>query len=156
MKKIAIRSVCVVLVLSLLLSFAACGASMGVRSTISSFQEACNTMDVEAAIECLDPSISGVLNFGAGLVGMFTGKSNEELFSALSDFLGKSAENFGVDSFKTLDIDVTDVATNEETADAKATLTYKGMDGAERTNNVTFRLKADDEGEWKISGISFK
>ena len=156
MKKLAVRSVCVALVLSLLLSLSACGQSLGVRRTIASFQAACNELNVEDALACLDPSISGVLNFGAGLIGAITGKSTEELFGSLSKLLGENADSFGIESFKTLDIKVTDVATNEETADAKATLTYTGLDGSEQVHDVTIRLKCDDEGEWLISGVSFK
>ena len=155
MKKTVTAVVSVLLVVALMFSLAGCGAKGQVKSTIKAFQKACNDLNVEDAINCLDPSISGMLKLGAGLLGSLTGKDAEGVFESLSSLLGSNADSFGVESFKTLKIKVNDVAANDTTADAKVTLTYNGVSGEEKTHDATITLKSSSDG-WKISGLKFK
>ena len=154
MKKTVTAIISVLLVFTLMFSLAGCGAKGKIRASIKSFQKACNELNVEAAVDCLDPSISGILKLGAGLLGGLTGKGTDEIFESLSGLLGEHADSFGVESFKTLKIKVNDVAANENTADAKVTLTYNGLSGEEKSTDATLELKNGSEG-WKISGVRF-
>ena len=154
MKKTVTVIISVLLVFTLMFSLAGCGAKGKIKGTIKNFQKACNELNVEAAVDCLDSSIAGILKLGAGLLGGLTGKGSDEVFEGLSDLLGSHADSFGVESFKTLKIKVNDVAANENTADAKVTLTYNGLSGEEKSTDATLELKNSSEG-WKISGVRF-
>ena len=155
MKKTLTVIVSVLLVAAMMLSLAGCGAKGKVKATIKDFQKACNELNVEGVIDCLDPSVSGLLNLGAGLLGALTGSDAESMFNTLSSILASTAESFGIDSFKTLKIKVNDVAANDYTADAKVTFTYTAGSGEEKTSDGTISLKSTDEG-WKITGVKFR
>ena len=155
MKKTVTVIVSVLLIAAMMFSFAGCGAQGKVKATIKDFQKACNELDIEAAINCLDPSVSNLLNFGAGLLGALTGADAESMFDSLSSILASTAESFGVDSFKTLKIKVNDVAANDATADAKVTFSYTASSGDEKTSDGTISLKNTDQG-WKITAVKFR
>ena len=155
MKKTVSVIVSVLLVAAMLFTLAGCGTKGKVKATVKEFQTACNELNVEGVIDCLDPSISGALKLGAGLLGSLTGTDAEGLFDKLSTLLLTGTESFGIDSFKTLKIKVNDVAANDTTADAKVTFTYTTGSGEEKTSDGTISLKSTDEG-WKITGVKFK
>ncbi len=155
MKKTVSVIVSVLLVAAMLFVFAGCGAKGKVKATVKEFQTACNELNVEGVIDCLDPSISGALKLGAGLLGSLTGTDAEGLFDKLSALLLSGTESFGIDSFKTLKIKVNDVAANDTTADAKVTFSYTTGSGEEKSSDGTISLKSTDEG-WKITGVKFK
>lgn len=154
MKKTIARTVSVLLVAVLLFSMAGCGAKGEIRATIKDFQYACNEMDIEAALECINPSVYSVLKLGAGLLGSLIGQDAENVFASLSSLLISGADTFGVEAFKTLKIKVNEIAANDTTASAKVTLIYDGKSGEEKTSDATINLKCTDEG-WKIDGIRF-
>ena len=155
MKKTVSVIVSVLLVAAMLFTLAGCGTKGKVKATVKEFQTACNDLNIEGVINCLDPSVSGLLNLGAGLLGALTGSDAESMFNTLSTVLASTAESFGIDSFKTLKIKVNDVASNDTTADAKVTFTYTAGSGEEKTSDGTISLKNTDEG-WKITGVKFK
>ena len=157
LKKKTLQVLSMALAVLLLLSLSGCGQKIRIVGVIRQFQTACNDLDVEAAVACLDPSIGNVLNFGMDLIGSLLGKSNEEMFASLSGLLSEHSDSVGIESFKTLSIKVNDIAANDATADAKVLLTYQGSDGEEKQQDATLRLKyvAEDE-NWVISGVSFK
>ena len=154
MKKAVIKIVSVAMIAVLLFSLAGCGDKGAIKATIKDFEKACNEMNVEAAIDCIDPSISGVLKLGAGLVGGISGKDADGVFESLSSLLSSGAESLGVDGFKTLKVKVNDIAAADSSATAKVTLTYTGHSGEEKTKDATVNLKNSSEG-WKISGVKF-
>ena len=154
MKKTVTRIFSVVLVLTMLLSLASCGEKAKIRSTISAFQTACNELNVEAVVDCLEPTIANLLNAGAGLLGGLLGSSEEEVFSSLSSLLGNHSDAIGIESFKTLQIKVNDIAEDGATANAKVTLSYIGITGEEKTADATINLKNSSD-QWLISGVTF-
>ena len=154
MKKTVTAVVSVLLICALALSLSGCGVKGEIRNAVAQFQSACNALDVEAALACLDPSVSGVLKLGAGLLGSLTGQNEEEVFGQLSNLLWQNADSFGVESFRTLKIKVGEIAANETSADAKVELTYVGLSGGETTTGATVTLNNTSEG-WKISGFRF-
>ncbi|MBQ6022863.1 MAG: hypothetical protein IJL25_08045 [Clostridia bacterium] len=155
MKKTVTVIVSVLLVAAMMFTFAGCGAKGKVRASIKEFQTACNELNIEGVIDCLDPTVSGALKLGAGLLGSLTGTDAEGVFEKLSALLVTGAESFGIDSFKTLKIKVKDIAANDTTADAKVEFTYTAGSGEEKTSDGTISLKSTDEG-WKITGVKFR
>ena len=156
MKKRMLSAVlAVALVAALSLTLAACGAKSGVKKTVAAFQKACNDLNVEAALATVDPAVSGVLKLGTGFLGMLTGQTDEELFSALSAALGAHSDALGISSFKTLKIRVKDVAVTDKDAVAMARLTYEDLEGGEKTVDAELSLRQSDDKTWYLTGVKF-
>ena len=156
MKKTVTRIFSVILVLTLLFSLTSCGEKGKIRGTINSFQKACNALDVEGVVDCLEPTVASILKAGAGLLGGLLGDSNEEVFNKLSSLLGEHSGMVGIESFKTLKIKVNDITVDEDGSSAKAqvTLNFIGLTGEEKTLAATLKLtNASDR--WLLSGIDF-
>ena len=154
-KRVFSAVLAVALVAALSLTLAACGAKSGVKKTVAAFQKACNDLNVEAALETVDPAVAGVLKLGTGLLGTLTGKTDEELFSMLSSALGAHSDALGIASFKTLKIKVKDVAVTDKDALARAQLTFEDLEGGEKSVDAELSLKQDDGKTWYISGVRF-
>ena len=154
MKRTITSALSLLLIAAMLVSLTACGASGKVKRTIEEFQKACNNQDVNALIDCLDPSIASLLKIGAGFLGSFTGLNASEVFSTLSGLLQTGTDTFGIDSFKTLKIKVKNIAVEDTKAEAKVTFTYMGSSDTEKTTDATISLKLSDE-KWLISGVKF-
>ena len=78
MKKIIRSLMCVLLAAVIVCSFAGC-ANSEIKGVISDFESACNDLDFNAMSDCINPRITGVLDFASGLIGMFTEKDTEEM-----------------------------------------------------------------------------
>ena len=152
-KKISIV-LAVVLVAAIALSLTACGAAGGVKKTLRTFEKACNDLNVEAALECVDPAVSGLLKLGAGFLGAISGQTSEELFTQLSSALGAHADTIGVESFKTMKIKTGKVTTSGDTAYAAVNLTYTGLTGQEESRDAVVKLRQSEK-TWYITGIDF-
>ena len=152
-KKISIV-LAVVLAAAIALSLTACSAAGGVKKTLRTFEKACNDLNVEAALATVDPAVAGVLKLGTGLLGTLTGKTDEELFSALSAALGAHSDALGIASFKTLKIKTGKVTTSGDTAYAAVNLTYTGLTGQEESRDAVVKLRQSEK-TWYITGIDF-
>lgn len=152
MKKSVLRTLAIVLVGALLLTLAGCGAKGKVKSVISRFQNACNALDVNAVLDCIDPTIADIAKGAGGLLGLLSGQDTDAVFQSLSSLLIAHEDAKGVDFFKTLKIKVNSVETGETAATAKVTITYKNLSGEEvsREGNLTLKLS---DGSWYITGV---
>lgn len=152
MKKSALRIFAFVLVGALLLSFAGCGAKGQVKGVISDFQKACNDLDINAALDCIDPTVADIVKGAGGLLGLISGQDTDVIFESLSSLLMEHEDMKGVDFFKTLNVKVNGVETGETDAAAQVTLTYKNLAGEEVSRDANLTLKLSD-GKWYITGV---
>ena len=83
MKKAIRVSVSVLLVLGMLIGFAGCGESGKVRKVISNFQTGCNNKDINAVLDCIDPSISGIIRGLTDFAGKLLGEDSASMFDQL-------------------------------------------------------------------------
>lgn len=153
--KLMKRVAALVLALSLCLTLCACGDKSEIKDTIEDFEEACQTLDLNDILDCLDPTVAEVVGGGAGLIGKLTGQSSEELLDSIVPAL--FGADFSSAFLQSIDIKVKDVAVNGANATAMCTVTYL-YEGQEQSKDATFELVkegVDDDADWYITGIDF-
>ena len=58
---------------------------------IKNYEKACNDLDMDAMLDCINPSIAEKIELATGVLGMLTGSDSEELFDKLSGLLSTEA-----------------------------------------------------------------
>ena len=121
------------------------------ETTIGEFQYACQTSDVDAALECLDPGFSQALKSGRLLLNWMTTKNNtdEKVMSALVISI-MSIADISVD-LTTMDITVDDIVSAGEMATVNADLKMACSTGEYR-DKIKIRMTKDND-KWYITGI---
>ena len=80
-------SVFLVLV-GMLFSLSACnGGEKEIKATLTEFEYACQTLDVKAMLNCIDPAIARPVSNGLSLIGLFTDIDSEDLVEKVFDLL---------------------------------------------------------------------
>lgn len=153
--KLMKRAAAMALVLAMCLTLCACGDKGQIKSTISDFEKACHTLDLNEILDCVDPTVAKVIGGGAGLIGSLTGKTSEELLDSIVPTL--FGEDFSSEFLESIDIKVEDVAVNETSATAMCTISYL-YDGEERAQDATLKLVkegTEKDAAWYINGVDF-
>lgn len=150
------KIVSVLLVVCMMFSLTACSLidSMKVKSLLGDFQEACNLTDINTALTYIDPNVADKIKLAADIVGMFTNKTDEELFLDLAALLTRESFN-DVNFFTTLNIDVQEVIVAEDGASAiaKTIVTYDLL-GEQNIKEAEFSCIYYAE-QWYISSFTF-
>ena len=123
----------------------------GVKKTISSFESACQSLDVRGMLECVNPTISKPLLGALNLLGVEdTSGLLDDVVNALGMFdnAGESTEEF----VKSIQIKPSDYAFNgdKDECDVTATLSY----GESKEKEITIHMILKND-VWYISKISF-
>lgn len=122
-----------------------------IETTIGEFQYACQTSDVDAALECLDPGFSQALKSGRLLLNWMSTKNNtdEKVMSALVISI-MSIADISVD-LTTMDITVNDIVSAGEMATINADLKMACSTGEYR-DKIKIRMTKDND-KWYITGV---
>ena len=152
MKKIGYKAAIILLIAVMIISFSGCGESSKVKAVISDFQTACNNMDVNAVVECIDNPIVNAVKGVSGLAGDLLDFDNEKLNELVGDLLGDIGDIATGDYLKTMQIKVKKVKVDGTTALATAELSGKGFGESEYTKTVVFECTRVGD-TWKIKNI---
>lgn len=152
MRKIFVPVTAIVLSIIMIFSLIGCsGSNREIRNLMTEFENACNTLDFDAALNCINPKISDKIRIAAGFVEMFTDNDTDKMFESLADYLS-SDDIGGTDFFSSIDIKVKDISVEDEAAVVSATLTYE-LNGEEVVRESTFNCIYYTE-KWYISGFT--
>lgn len=151
MRKIVVYVCLFAILVSTVVSFSGCGAKSEIKSLIKNYEKACNELDFNSILECVDPRVSDSLNMAADFVGMFTDMNADELFERLAGLLSSSKYG-GKEFFSTIKIDIQDIEVEEKDATVSAIVTYT-VGGTEYVREATFKCIYYVE-EWYISTYS--
>lgn len=147
-----IRTVAIVVLAVMIFSLGGCGkADKEIENLMTEFEYACNTLDFDAVLNCINPKISDKIKLAAGLVGMFTETDTDEMFERLADYLSAD-EIGGTDFFSSIKIQVEEIDAEEDTAVVSAILTYE-LNGEQVERRATFDCIYYIE-KWYISSFS--
>lgn len=154
--KILRRLTALTLGLLLLLSLAGCagGDQRQIRSTLKTFETACQQLDLNTMLDCMDPDTAQAVRNGASLLGQVTGQSAEEVLDATAPFLFGD-DYTSSDFLRSFRLTVEDIAVAEDSATALCTLSYT-MNGEEKQRDVSVRLvklEIDGKQGWYISDL---
>lgn len=153
MKKTINAIVAVLLSVAIMLSLVGCiGSNREIEQLMSDFEGACNRLDFNAVLDCIDPNISDKLDLAAGIVGMFADMDKEEMFEKLAGFISKE-DIGGADFFSSIKIDVKEIEVNEEEATVDVFLSYDFRDEVVEKEAVFSCIYYAEK--WYISNFSF-
>ena len=141
------------MVAAIALSLTACDTSkIDIAKLMNRFEDACHELDTEKMMDCINPKVAGAIETAAGLVGLFTSKTTDEIIQSLADILFDNSLFGTSDFFKTVEIKINTVDVAEDEATGTATVTFIS-DGAEQKKPATFRCIRENE-TWYISKLS--
>ena len=152
MRKIIISITAIVISIAMLVSLTGCGGSKKeIENLMTEFEYACNTLDFDAVLNCINPKISDKVKLAMGFVGMFTETDTDEMFEKLAEYLSKD-DIGGTDFFSSIKIKVDDISISSDTATVSTTLTYK-VNGDEVVRESNFKCIYYTK-KWFISSFS--
>lgn len=122
-----------------------------IETTIGEFQYACQTSDVDAALECLDPGFSQALKSGRLLLNWMSTKNNtdETVMNTLVISI-MSIADISVD-LSTMEITAGEITSSGNMATVSADLKMACSTGEYR-DKITIRMTKDSD-KWYITGI---
>lgn len=151
------RKFCLILVavMTLVMLLTACGNGKSeIESVTADFEKACNDVDLNAMLDCIDPTIASGLKFATGLAGMFSDKDTDELLDELSKLIFDNIPDKTEEFFSSIDISVDNISVDGETATADAVIKYE-MSGEKYSNNAVFTYTMTDNA-WYILSLNLK
>lgn len=124
-----------------------------ISNLLAEFEYSCNTLDVEAILNCINPSTADKIKLALGIYGMIADKSTTEVLDDISESLIGDSSLDGNDFFSSIKIETRDVKVDGDEAIASASVEYK-------INGETFNRMADFKciyymEKWYISKFSF-
>lgn len=125
MRKIFVSVMAIVLSITMMFLLTGCsGSNKEIENLMTEFEYACNTLDFDAVLNCINPKISDKIKIAAGFVGMFTDTDTDEMFESLADYLS-SDDVGGIDFFYSIKIEVKDISIKNKAAVVSTILTYE-------------------------------
>ena len=136
MKKTLCRFLALLLIAGMLLCLCGCTKEKRqLRELMQEFQSACNALDFDRVLDCLEPKTADAIELASGVLGFFTHADTDALFDALASAL--SFVNLGgTESFRSLKIEVKEIVVEDGKAQLKTTFTYE-FQKETVTKNVT-------------------
>lgn len=130
-----------------------CGNRGRMLQVISDFEDGCNSLDVKAILETIDPRISNKYKVAVTVIEFFSGHSSEELIGTVFNNLPEEFNESSEEILSSIVIDVETIEIDDDTAKVTAVMEYELM-GQHLKREVLFRCVyyIDD---WYISSIEF-
>lgn len=147
------RIFAVTLVAALLLSLCACGSKGEIKKTLSEFEYACKNLDLNAMLNCIDPTVAKPVQIGLAIYGMVTDNNVEDMLDDLVELV--FGENYESSDFLSkLSIIDPDINRSGNTANVECKISFE-LSGQEFEKEATIKL-VEKEDVWYISGISLE
>lgn len=156
MKKTLKTIMALMLIAVMSFSFVGCNNDKkDIENLILEFEYACNTLDFDAVLNCIDPKISDNIKLAGGLLGMFTETDTDQMFEELSQYLLDNTDlGGGTSFFSTIKIDVEDIEIEGEEALVTARLKFN-VTGEEMERVASFSCIYYTD-KWYISNFSIQ
>lgn len=123
-----------------------------VATAIGEFQYACQTSDVDAMLDCLDPGFSQSLKSGRLLLNwMSTQENADEVIMNSMLIAVMNIADISVD-LSTMEIEVEEIDMKDDMATVNGTLNLESTTGTYH-DDITMRMAKSDD-KWYITGMS--
>jgi len=143
------------LLLILLFSLSGCGSETNeIRALTKDFENACNKLDMNEMLECIDPDISGSIKKLTGFIGMFSDKDTDELLDSFAKVLFSNLPENSREFFSSIKIKLDSITKEENKAHAAAEIEYE-ISGEDKKVNASFDYTYED-GKWYISKLDLE
>ena len=153
MQKLFRSLISIVTVFALLCALVGCGgANRQIEQLMKTFQSACNQLDFEALLDCIDPDVAEKVEMAAGIVGLFTNDDSETVLENLANLLS-GGEVKDSSFFASIQIEVDKITVDGDSATVSTLLTYRILKD-DTVRPATFSCVCKD-GQWYISNFKF-
>ena len=149
------KSLLFLLVALLVLGICGCNkAESEIESLTKRFENACNKLDFDGMLGCVDPSVSDAVKAVVGFVGMFSDDDTDVLLDKFSKTVFNNIPDNSQDFFASIKIKLDYVEVDKESAFASGEITYE-VSGEVQTKTANFEYISVDE-EWYISNLDIE
>lgn len=123
-----------------------------IENCLTEFQYACNTLDIRAMLNCIDPSVADPIRVSVGIYGTISDVDNDELLESFSQSItGEDIPE--VDEFyQSINIEMLSARSGGKYGSASTTV-YFTLFGEDIVRDATFEM-VKDHGKWYISSFS--
>ena len=155
MKKRIIKITTLILALIMMVGcLAGCGGtSKQVNNLLTEFEYACNTLDIDAMLNCIDPAVADPVKVGLSLYGLFAQKDQDETLDQIAQLLSGDSKLDGKEFFSSIKIEIKKVSTKGKSTRAETTIQYKLL-GQNYKKDASFMCMKNSD-KWYISSFYF-
>lgn len=123
-----------------------------IETAVGEFEYACQTSDVNAMLDCLDPGFSQSLKSGRLLLNwMSTENNSDEIIMDTMLIAVMNISDIAVD-VSTMDIEINEINVSNDVATVDALITLESSDEPYRDKIVIHMSK--ENGKWYINGVT--
>lgn len=154
MKKKLVLFLSIVMIIVCIVPMSGCGNQNDkISNLMAEFEYSCNSLDVDAIIDCIHPDITNKIKAAMGIVGMFTGQDSDDMLEAISTTLTNNSNVDAESFFSSIKIDVKEINSDNSKGTAKVNLTYK-VGNEEIVSETTFLCSKYND-KWYINSFKF-
>ena len=129
------------------------GASKEVNNLMTEFEHACNTLDIDAMLNCIDPTVADPVKVGLSLYGMFAQNDNDKTLDQIAGGLSGDPKLNGNEFFSSIKIEVKKTSVKGDNATVETNIQYKLL-GQNYNRDASFTC-IEKSGKWYIKGFRF-
>ena len=128
-------------------------ADSQIETAVGEFQYACQTSDVDARLECLDPGFAQSLKSGRLLLNWMSTEDNaDEVIMKTILISVLNVADIAVD-WTTINIEIKEIKAEEEVATVESTMTMESSTDDTYKDEIIIRMSKNDD-KWYITGIT--
>lgn len=146
------------LILCMLVPLTGCGTEEKrdgeIENLLAEFEYACSTLDIDAALNCIDPKMADGVKLAGGFISQIFGRDINEMFDGLLTLFNVETGVDATEFFGTMQIALKEVSGLGEQAAASTVVTYEMM-GQKIVRNAVFRCKYYVD-RWYIADFAIK
>lgn len=146
-------------IIFIILSISGCGEEKKCANQVQSFISACNELDAEGILSCIDPSIADPVRITFGVIGTLTGNELNDLLDGIINILIKGMQIFNneikIDQiFSSMSIEIEEIKVDGTYAKVKGKASFH-LFGKLVKKKMTIDMKETDQ-VWYIVEIDLE
>ena len=152
------KSIILLLVCTMVLSLCSCiGSKKEIQNVIDEFEYSCQNLDIDAMLNCIDPSVAQPIRALILAARLLTGTDAEDAMEDAMDMAINTVfgEDYESEEFlKGLSIEDEKISVKRKTATVECKIVFE-IAGESFSQNTTIKMKNKDD-TWYISGINLR
>ena len=146
------KSVALFLAVILSVCMFGCSAETNeIKTLTKNFEVACNELDFNAMLDCVEPEVSDSVKSVTSFIGMFSDKDTDEILDKVANVIFKGLPENTQEFCSSMKFAVDDIVTEENSASATAKITYE-ISGEPCEKSGIFEYARISE-KWYISNL---
>lgn len=150
------RFICLVVLLVMAVQLTACGGKEECRNVLDEFEYACNELDVDAMLRCINPEIADPIRLGLALFVNVTDTDIEDIVDQVAEILISSMDEVNIDAsemFHSMELETTKIKVKGKNASVYVNISFETMGMEMEKYGVFQMIQVNDT--WYIESFSF-